>query len=64
MDPIYQKIIRDCLNGYNSLELALMYNMNPEILQVTLESIFTIGDLRVEPSKKGGYDIVLLLPRG
>ena len=32
MDPIYQKIIRGCLNGYNSLELALMYNINPEVL--------------------------------
>lgn len=64
MDPIYQKIIRDCLNGYNSLELALMYNINPEVLQEVLESIFTIGELRLAPGEKGGYDIVLLLPRG
>ena len=60
MDPIYQKIIRGCLNGYNSLESALMYNINPEVLQEALESIFTIGELRLEPDEKGGYDIVLL----
>ena len=60
MDPIYKKIIRGCLEGYNSLELALMYNINPEVLQEALESIFTIGELRLEKKKKGGYDIVLL----
>lgn len=60
MDQIYQKIIRDCLNGYNSLELAFMYNINPEVLQEALESIFTIGELRLAPDEKGGYDIVLL----
>lgn len=60
MDPIYKEIIRGCLNGYNSLELALMYNINPEVLQEVLESIFTIGELRLAPSEKGGYDIVLL----
>lgn len=63
MDQIYQKIIKDCLSGYNSLELAFMYNMNPEILQIILESIFTMGELKIEPSKKGGYDIVFLLSR-
>ena len=62
MDPIYKKIIRGCLEGYNSLELALMYNINPEVLQEALESIFTIGDFKVEPDNKGGYDIVFLLP--
>lgn len=64
MDPIFQKIVKDCLNGYNSLELSFKYNINPEILQVALESIFTIGELRLEPGEKGGYDVVLLLPRG
>lgn len=60
MGPIYKKIIRGCLEGYNSLELALMYNINPEVLQEALESIFTIGELRLVPGEKGGYDIVLL----
>lgn len=63
MDSLYQKIIKGCLEGYNSLELALMYNMNPEMLQIALESLFTIGDFKVESDNKGGYDIVFLLPR-
>ena len=60
MDPMYKEIIRGCLKGYNSLELALMYNINPEVLQEVLESIFTIGELRLAPGEEGGYDIVLL----
>ena len=62
MDSLYQKIIKSCLEGYNSLELAFMYNMNPEMLQTALESLFTIGDFKVEPDNKGGYDIVFHLP--
>ena len=62
MDSLYQKIIKGCLEGYNSLELAFMYNMNPEMLQTALESLFTIGDFKVEPNHKGGYDIGFLLP--
>ena len=62
MDSLYQKIIKGCLEGYNSLELAFMYNMNPEMLQTALESLFTIGDFKVEPDNKGSYDIVFLLP--
>lgn len=63
MDTLYRKIIKGCLEGYNSLELALMYNINPEALQIALESIFTIGDFKVEPDNKGGYDIAFLFPR-
>ena len=63
MDSLYQKIIKGCLEGYNSLELALIYNINPEMLQIALELLFTIGDFKVEPDNKGGYDIVFLLPR-
>ena len=62
MDPIYQKIVKDCLNGYNSLELAYMYNKNHEDLKAVLEFIFMIGNLKVEPSGRGGWDIVLTLP--